>query len=64
MAFYDREGSGGLSSRISSDIPKIQEAIGDKLGGFLQYVPPDPSDASLNPPSVLILLALLTSVCP
>jgi len=38
MAFYDREGSGGLSSRIASDIPKIQEAIGDKLGGFLQYV--------------------------
>jgi len=38
MGFYDQEGSGTLSTRISSDIPKIQEAIGDKLGSCLQCV--------------------------
>lgn len=37
MSWYDKQLTGALSTRISSDIPKIQDAIGDKVGGFLQF---------------------------
>eukprot|EP00043_Microstomoeca_roanoka_P013304 m.130297 g.130297 ORF g.130297 m.130297 type:complete len:1336 (+) comp15719_c0_seq1:159-4166(+) len=37
MAWYDKQKTGALSTRISSDIPKIQEALGDKVGSFLQF---------------------------
>ena len=38
MAWYDTHKTGALSSRISSDIPQIQEALGDKVGSFLQFL--------------------------
>lgn len=38
MAWYDRHKTGALSSRISSDVPKIQEALGDKVGSFFQFL--------------------------
>jgi ABC-type multidrug transport system fused ATPase/permease subunit len=37
MAWFDQQATGALSSRISSDIPKIQDAIGDKVASFLQF---------------------------
>ena len=37
MAWFDHQATGALSSRISADIPKIQEAIGDKVASFLQF---------------------------
>ncbi|EGD76002.1 multidrug resistance protein [Salpingoeca rosetta] len=38
MAWYDQHKTGALSSRISSDVPQIQEALGDKVGSFLQFL--------------------------
>ncbi|EGD72703.1 ATP-binding cassette transporter subfamily B member 1 [Salpingoeca rosetta] len=38
MAWYDQQKTGALSSRISSDVPQIQEALGDKVASFLQFL--------------------------
>lgn len=37
MAWYDAQATGALATRISSDIPLIQEALGDKVGTFVQF---------------------------
>eukprot|EP00045_Choanoeca_perplexa_P017639 m.260542 g.260542 ORF g.260542 m.260542 type:complete len:1285 (+) comp17591_c0_seq13:3177-7031(+) len=37
MTWFDKQNSGALSVRINQDIPKIQEAIGDKFGAFIQF---------------------------
>jgi ABC-type multidrug transport system fused ATPase/permease subunit len=38
MTWFDQQNSGALAVRISEDIPKIQEAIGDKFGAFIQFM--------------------------
>lgn len=37
MGWYDSQTTGALTSRISEDVTKIQEALGDKVGSFLQF---------------------------
>eukprot|EP00049_Salpingoeca_infusionum_P008659 m.143059 g.143059 ORF g.143059 m.143059 type:complete len:1275 (+) comp14078_c0_seq2:641-4465(+) len=37
IAWYDTQKSGALSTRFSSDVPQIQEALADKVGSFLQF---------------------------
>ena len=38
MTWFDQQNSGALAVSISQDIPKIQEAIGDKFGAFIQFM--------------------------
>jgi ABC-type multidrug transport system fused ATPase/permease subunit len=35
---YDEQETGALTSRIDDDVGKVQEAIGDKLGNFIQFI--------------------------
>jgi ABC-type multidrug transport system fused ATPase/permease subunit len=38
IGWFDTHDSGGLSTRLSDDVNKIQEGIGDKVGGFFQWI--------------------------
>lgn len=49
MSWYDQHKTGALSSRISSDVPQIQEALGDKVGSFLQFLGMFFGTSSINP---------------
>ncbi|EDQ92058.1 uncharacterized protein MONBRDRAFT_19578 [Monosiga brevicollis MX1] len=37
MTWFDQQNSGSLAVIISQDVPKIQEAMGDKFGSFIQF---------------------------
>jgi ABC-type multidrug transport system fused ATPase/permease subunit len=38
MGWYDEQETGALTARIGDDVAKIQEAIGDKVGNYLQFM--------------------------
>eukprot|EP00730_Choanoeca_flexa_P006144 TRINITY_DN12095_c3_g2_i4.p1 TRINITY_DN12095_c3_g2~~TRINITY_DN12095_c3_g2_i4.p1 ORF type:complete len:1304 (+),score=400.93 TRINITY_DN12095_c3_g2_i4:47-3958(+) len=38
MTWFDKQNSGSLTVRISEDIPKIQQAMGDKFGAYIQFM--------------------------
>ncbi|KNC84946.1 hypothetical protein SARC_02838 [Sphaeroforma arctica JP610] len=38
MAWFDTVDSGALTARVAGDVVKIESAIGDKVGSFIQYM--------------------------
>jgi ABC-type multidrug transport system fused ATPase/permease subunit len=38
MGWFDEQETGALTSRIGDDVNKIQEAIGDKVGAYVQFM--------------------------